>query len=345
MPPILPPEWAPQAATLLVWPRAGGDWGDRLAPARDAIARIATALAPRQTVILAANDAECRDSIEARDELTAANVTIVDLPNNDIWARDTGPITVFTGNGRRQFLDFRFNGWGGRHPAGKDDALAANLYRTGLLGDGELVRHDWVLEGGSIESDGAGTLLTTEHCLLHGRRNPSLDRETLETRLRETLGVEHILWLREGGLEGDDTDGHIDTLARFASPDHIVYQACDNPGDSQHAPLAAMAEELARMRTIDGKPYRLTPLPLPKPQHDETGRRLPAGYANFLLANGVILAPAYDDPADEEAHATLTKCFPDRQLIPIDCRTLIRQNGALHCAAMQIPLPRKSTKC
>lgn len=341
MPPTLPPEWAPQAATLLVWPRADGDWEDRLTSARNTIARIATALAPRQTVILAAGDAESRESIETRSDLSAlpaSALRIADLPNDDIWARDTGPITVFSDNGRRQFLDFRFNGWGGRHAAEKDDALAENLYRTGLLGDGELIRHDWVLEGGGIETDGAGTLLVTERCLLNERRNPGFDREEIETRLRDALGAKRILWLREGGLEGDDTDGHIDTLARFASADHIVYQACDNPDDSHHAPLTAMAKELAELRTADGNPYRLSPLPLPQPQYDD-GRRLPAGYANFLLANGVILAPAYDDPADEKAHAILRNCFPDHELIPIDCRDLIQQNGAVHCAAMQIPLP------
>lgn len=336
----LPPEWAPQAATLLVWPRAAGSWGDRLAGARDAIARMAAILAPRQNVLLIAADAECRRSIASHPglaDLPASALHVVELPSNDIWVRDTGPITVLDGDGRRLFLDFRFDGWGGRYPAAEDDALAAALFHAGALGAGELRRQDWVLEGGSIEVDGAGTLLTTERCLLRGRRNPGLGREDLEARLREALGIRRVLWLAHGHLEGDDTDGHIDTLARFAAPDHIVHQGCADPDDPHHRTLGAMAAELAALRTTDGRPYRLTALPLPAPQYDPDGRRLPAGYANFLLGNGVVLAPAYADPADEEAHALLARCFPERELVPIDCRALISQNGALHCAAMQIP--------
>jgi agmatine/peptidylarginine deiminase len=345
MPPFLPPEWAPQAATLLIWPRAGGDWSEQLAPARDAMAAMAATLATRQKVILIAADSECRGSIAAHPDLADPAPQIVELPNNDVWVRDTGPITVFADHGRRRFLDFHFDGWGGRYPSVDDDALAARLHACGALGAGELIRHDWVLEGGAVESDGTGTLLTTERCLLHGRRNPGLDRKALEKRLAETLGTRRILWLSEGYLEGDDTDGHIDTLARFAAPDHIVHQGCDNPADEHHRPLAAMAQELSTLRTSGGRPYRLTALPLPTPQYDDDGRRLPAGYANFLLANGMLLAPAYDDPADAKAHAALANCFPDRGLIAIDCRALIRQNGALHCAAMQIPLPQQTTKC
>lgn len=338
MPRYLPPEWAPQAATLLIWPRADGDWGGQLPCVRNAIARMAAVLAARQRVILIAADAECRESIAIHPDLADAGPRVAELPNNDVWVRDTGPITVFADDGRRLFLDFRFDGWGGRHPSADDDALASRLYECGALGAGELIRQDWVLEGGAVETDGAGGLLATEGCLLHGRRNPGLGRAELETRLRDALGVKRILWLSEGRLEGDDTDGHIDTLARFAAPDHIVHQGCDDPDDEHHRPLTAMARELSALRTADGRPYRLTALPLPAPQyHDD--RRLPAGYANFLLGNGVILAPAYDDPADAKAHALLADCFPDRELIPIDCRALIRQNGALHCAAMQIPSP------
>ena len=336
----MPPEWAPQAATLLIWPRAGGDWGPDLAPARDAVAAMAAALATAQDVILVAADTECRASIRAHPDLSGlpdVRLRIADIPANDIWVRDTGPVTLMDGDGGRRFLDFRFDGWGGRHPSADDDALTARLHAAGTLGPGRLVRRDWVLEGGSIEVDGAGGLLTTEHCLLQGRRNPGLDRAAIEDRLRADLGVDRVLWLRHGHLEGDDTDSHVDTLARFAGPDHIVHQGCADPDDPHHAPLAAMADELAALRTADGGRYRLTRLPLPAPQFDADGRRVPAGYANFLLGNGLVLAPAYGDPADAEAHALLADCFPGRRLIAVDCRALIRQNGALHCAAMQIP--------
>ncbi|AWN16982.1 agmatine/peptidylarginine deiminase [Salinisphaera sp. LB1] len=336
----LPAEWAPQSATLLVWPRANGDWGDGVTAARDTVAAMASALLRFQPVVLVAPDDDCATDIRARsrhEDAPLAGIRIATCPADDIWARDTGPVTVYEA-GRRRFVDFRFDGWGGKFEAARDDALTAALYADGALGPGDPEHNTAVLEGGSIESNGRGTILTTERCLLTSGRNAGFTRADAERLLARTLGARTIHWLAHGNLIGDDTDGHIDTLARFVAPDTIVHQGCADPADAHHAGLAAMAGELAALRDADGAAYKLIELPLPAPQYDPgDGHRLPAGYANFLIANGCVLVPAFDDPADAEAAAIIGHCFPDREIIPIDSRALIRQHGGLHCAAMQIP--------
>jgi agmatine deiminase len=196
---------------------------------------------------------------------------------------------------------------------------------------------EFVLEGGSIESDGRGTLLTTSECLLTPSRNPTLDRTAIEQLLSEVLGADRILWLNHGYLAGDDTDSHIDTLARFCAPDHICYVACPDVADEHYSALAAMEEELQEFRQADGSPYRLTALPWPDAIHDDEGHRLPATYANFLIINDAVLLPVYGVAQDDEAIAIMTGIFPDRQIVPINCRALIHQHGSLHCVTMQIP--------
>ncbi|MGB7754905.1 MAG: agmatine deiminase family protein [Salinisphaera sp.] len=336
----LPAEWVPQSATLLVWPRTRGDWGPGVTAARDTIAAVTAALLRFQPVVLVAPDDECAADIEARrsqDDAALGGARIATCPADDIWARDTGPITVHE-VGRRRFVDFRFDGWGGKFEAAHDDALTAALHANGALGPGDIEHSAAVLEGGSIESNGQGTILTTERCLLAGHRNAGFARADVEQLLGHTLGASTIHWLAHGDLIGDDTDGHIDTLARFVAPDTIVHQGCADPADAHHAELAAMAGELAALQDANGAPYQLIELPLPAPQYDpDDGHRLPAGYANFVIANGCVLMPAFDDPADGEAAAIIGHCFPDREIIPIDSRALIRQHGGLHCAAMQIP--------
>ncbi|MES1925430.1 agmatine deiminase family protein [Salinisphaera sp. T31B1] len=336
----LPPEWAHQHATLLVWPRTGADWGHGLAAARAVIADMAAVLCGHQQVILVAADDEALSSIAGHPvlgELGHHRLRVVSAPNNDIWARDTGPITVVD-TGERIFTDFRFDGWGGQFEADNDDRLTATLFEAGAFGPGQLDRREQTLEGGSIETNGAGALLTTERCLIAGRRNAGIDRPRAEALLADAFGIERVHWLAHGDLIGDDTDGHIDTLARFVADDTIVYQACDDPADAHHEPLAAMADELAGLRTADNRAYRLVALPLPQPVHDpDDGHRLPAGYANFLIANGCVLVPAFGDPADEVAQRVIGELFPGRVVEPIDSRALIRQHGGLHCAAMQIP--------
>ena len=336
---FLAPEWAAQTATILVWPRDNADWGTGLEDARTAIAAMTTSLCRFQDVLLVAPDGECRRSIDAafnRSPDAARGLKVIQMPANDIWARDTGPLTVIEKKSRI-FVDFRFDGWGGQFDARDDDRLTGRLHAAGALGNGTLDSQTATLEGGSIEANGNGALLTSERCLLAGRRNAGISRPQAEQLLVETLGVELIHWLTAGDLIGDDTDGHIDTLARFVSADTIVYQGCRDPGDAHYAPLAAMAGEL-RALSGSGQPYRLIELPLPAPQYDrDDGHRLPAGYANFLIANGCVLVPAFDDSADATARAILAGCFPEREIVSIDSRPLIRQHGGLHCAAMQVP--------
>lgn len=334
----LPPEWAAQAATLLVWPQADGDWDNGMAAARDVHAHMATALAAYQRVLLLAPDTEARRDIERRLELAGTDtIRIIDCPADDIWIRDYGPLTVIR-DGRQSALDFRFDGWGRKFPSRRDDDVTRRLAAGGWLGGAIHQPETLVLEGGSLEVDGRGALLTTRRCLLEENRNPGTNQATFEALFADRFGVDCVHWLDHGELFGDDTDGHIDTLARFVPGNGIVYQGCGDPDDDHARPLQAMAAELAALHDASGQPYALHELPLPTPIRDpDDGRRLPAGYANFLIANGCVLMPAFEDPADAIARAVLADAFPDRRIIPIDCRALIRQNGGIHCAAMQLP--------
>jgi agmatine/peptidylarginine deiminase len=340
-PTCLIPEWAEQSAVLLAWPYAESDFSPWLPAVEATYAAIAEAVAQRQSLIVACRNEAHRAAIAARlaaRGVDAGRVRYALIPYNDVWVRDTAPLTVQTREGVR-LLDFRFNGWGGKYEHGADAALAGNLHGTGALGSTPLRKVDLVLEGGSIESDGFGTLLTTTRCLLNPNRNPELSREQIAARLRAELGAEKILWLEHGHAEGDDTDAHIDTLARLCSPDTLAYTACDRPGDSLYGEFQAMAEQLETFTSISGQYYRLVPLPIPEPIHSEEGDRLPATYANFLIINGAVLVPIYNDPADAVALERLAGCFPGREIVAIDCVPLIRQYGSLHCMTMQFPLP------
>lgn len=334
----LPAEWARQDAILLTWPHADSDWRPWLSQADRTLAALAAAISHRETVLIGCHD--LKHSQHIRDLLRAADADLARcrlyaVPSNDIWARDHGPITVHR-DGQPVLLDFRFNGWGEKYAFELDDRITARLHESGAFGPTPREPVDLILEGGSIETDGRGTLLTTAECLLNPNRN-GLDRAGLERRLGETLGFTRFLWLRQGHLAGDDTDSHIDTLARFCDSRTIAYQGCADPADPHYEPLRAMAAELRAFRTKEGEPYRLIELPLPAPRRDENGNRLPAGYANFLILNGAVLVPTYGDPLDAIALERLGGCFPNREVISIPCATLIRQGGSLHCATMQLP--------
>ncbi|HKY90997.1 MAG TPA: agmatine deiminase family protein, partial [Nevskiaceae bacterium] len=220
--------------------------------------------------------------------------------------------------------------------ADNDDLITRRLAGMGVW-KAPVETHDFVLEGGGIEVDGEGTLLTTERCLLAPTRNPTFTQSGIENYLAPLLGTRRVLWLKHGDLLGDDTDGHIDTLARFCSPGLIAYQGCDDPSDPHFEELSFMEAELEAFRRANGEPYELVPLPLPDPIFDDDGERLPAGYANFLIVNGGVLVPVYGVSQDLEALRRLRPCFPNRRVVPVDCRWLIRQYGSLHCVTMQIP--------
>jgi agmatine deiminase len=335
----LPPEWADQSAVMLTWPHSHGDWASRLAMVEPTFDAIAREISKRQKVLIVCYDSKHRAHIEQRLRTAGADLARVVLhviPSNDTWARDHGPITV-TCSGEPLLLDFGFNGWGGKYGHAADNLISRKLYQLETFGDTPMQTVEMILEGGSIEVDGAGTLLTTEQCLLTPTRNPNMSREKIEAELKELLGLKRVLWLRHGHLEGDDTDSHIDTIARYCDARTIAYVSCDDPNDSHYADLKEMERELQSFVAADGQPYRLVALPWPKARHDEDGRRLPATYANFLIINGAVLVPTYQDPADAIALERLRDCFPGREIVAVDCLPLVYQYGSLHCVTMQIP--------
>lgn len=339
---LLPAEWAPQSAVVITWPHPGTDWARNLDEVEFVFTQIAQSILRFEHLIIS-----CEHVIRLQDlerELNAyaqrrelpGRVRAIPAPANDTWARDHGPITVTTDE-ETTLLDFRFNAWGGKFCWEKDNALNRHLANSGVFGTTQMQAVDFVLEGGSIESDGEGTLMATSECLLTSTRNPTMDRSAIEQLLSDTLGADRILWLNHGYLSGDDTDSHIDMLARFCAPDHICYMACPDVADEHYSALAAMEEDLQEFRQPDGTPYKLTPLPWPDPITGDQGERLPASYANFLIINGAVLLPIYGVPQDEDAIHTVSQIFPDREIIPVNCQVLVRQHGSLHCVTMQIP--------
>ena len=324
----MPAEWEPQSGVQLTWPHKGTDWSPMLAEIERVYQDMAHEIAQRERLIVVA-DPLC----ELPEHLQG---DVVRIPSDDTWARDHGFITVVE-DGKETLLDFCFNGWGRKFGAEKDNAINRALFQKGCFPTARYEAHlDFVLEGGSIESDGRGTVFTTECCLMAPHRNQPLSKTEIDTRLRRWLGAERIVWLQHGRLVGDDTDGHIDTLVRVAPDNTLLY--CAPPADEQdehHAELTALESELRLLRTLAGSPYRLLPLPLPHPILDE-GERLPATYANYLVLNGAVLVPTYGQPdLDRMALQTIQHAFPDREVVGIDCQPVVRQHGSLHCCTMQ----------
>ncbi len=336
---LLPAEWAPQSAVMLTWPHRHGPLGRILQRVDAVFVAIAAAIATTERLLVVCLDQEHREHIQtllSQAGVDLGRVRLVIAPSNDVWARDHAPITVLR-DGHPVLLDFTFNGWGRKYPATLDNAISRTLHQQGVFGSTPMEPQSLVLEGGSIDSDGEGALLTSRKCLLSPQRNPEYDCVGLEGVFAGLFGTQRVLWLDHGYLEGDDTDGHVDTLARFCDAHTIAYVRCDDPNDTHYTELLAMEADLRSFRDAAGAPYRLVPLPLPAPQYDEQGKRLPATYANFLIINGAVLVPTYDDPRDTQAQTLLAGCFPDRRIVPIDCLPLIQQYGSLHCVTMQLP--------
>ncbi len=330
----LPAEWEPQSAVQFTFPHEDSDWKDYLPEVIPCFVECIMAVARFQKVLVV-----CRTVEEVRSHLQHIpkdRLILVEAPSNDTWARDHGGITIFD-DGKPVLLDFIFNGWGLKFAADRDNLITGNLFQQGIFKVNKLQHGGMVLEGGGIESDGEDTLLTTASCMLSPNRNPHWDKSEIEERLKVLFGLDRVLWLHHGYLAGDDTDAHIDTLARFCDPETIAYVQCTDETDEHFSALRQMEAELQTFRTSDGKPYRLVPLPMASACYDEEGHRLPATYANFLIINGAVLLPIYEVPEDDLAIAQLKTCFPMHEIVPINCRPLIEQHGSLHCISMQYP--------
>jgi agmatine deiminase len=334
--PRLPAEWEAQDGVLLAWPHEGTDWAYMMDDVRPVYVEIIRHITRFERVLLTAPDAAAASGFLAAAGIDLSRVTVCEMPNNDTWVRDFGPITVIYNN-QPVLLDFGFNGWGLKFPANHDNLISKRLKEQGALTP-NLKTIGLILEGGSIESDGLGTILTTSACLLSPNRNPQLDRSEIEQAMASMLGARRMLWLNHGWLAGDDTDSHIDTLARICPDNTIVYQACDSPLDEHYPELKLMEDELKAFRAPDDSSYRLLALPWPKARFDDQARRLPATYANFLVINGAVLAPTYGDrESDRKALDCIALAFPGREIIGINCLPLIEQHGSLHCVTMQLP--------
>ena len=351
----LPAEWEPQSGIQLTWPHAETDWAPMLDEVLQTYGEMAREISKREPLLIVGPDRSQLPALPLGS--SQYNYRYATIPTNDTWARDHGFITLVEAekegiNGQSQspsmasqsqssncrLLDFCFNGWGEKFPADLDNAINRQLYDKGTV-VGDYVAHlDFVLEGGSIESDGRGTIFTTTCCLLAPHRNQPLTKEQIEERLKEVLCAERVLWIDHGSLEGDDTDGHIDTLVRIAPNDTLLYVKCDDESCEEYESLRLMEEDLRAFRTLEGQPYRLLPLPMPRTICDEDGQKLPATYANFLIVNGAVLCPTYAQPdLDAQALKIIGEAFPDREIVGIDCRSLIQQHGSLHCCTMQFP--------
>lgn len=332
---FFPPEWYPQSGVLLTWPHKNTDWEPILDEVVPVFVDLAKEITKREKLIVVSPDeSEVKELLK---ELDQSRIIYRSIESNDTWARDHGPISI-TVNEVPYILDFTFNGWGLKFPANFDNQITKKLYESNTLSGNVGYQNMMyvVFEGGSIESDGNGTLMTTSKCLLSANRNEYRSKDELDDYLKMIFGAERILWLNNGYLAGDDTDSHIDTLARFCSHDTIAYVKCEDPNDEHFHELSLMEEELKLFRDLSGNPYNLIPLPMADPVYWE-GERLPATYANFLIINDAVLMPTYNSKKDEIAAQLLQTAFPDREIVGINCLPLIKQHGSLHCVTMQFP--------
>lgn len=325
----LPAEFEPHAFVQIIFPHPHSDWAPYLDDACRTFAEIARAIARFEPCLIVCDDIG-RVQAYFKDR---TNLVFTAYRTNDTWARDCSGITRER-SAKYEVLDFTFTGWGGKFDADRDNAMTQAISDNYAAATRTI---DLILEGGAIESDGRGTLLSTTQCLLNPNRNTQVPTQTQMARtLRDHLGIRRMLWLHHGYLAGDDTDSHIDTLARFCDENTICYVRCEDEKDEHFEALRTMEAELQTFTNAEGDPYTLVPLPMTAPLFFD-GERLPATYANFLILNGAVLVPTYDDPCDAQALRMLSICFPTREIIGIDCRVLIRQHGSLHCVTMQFP--------
>lgn len=335
----MPPEWAPHRGTWLSWPHKEASWPGKFEPVPGIFAEMVRHLAVHEEVHINVTDGRMEEAVRRLLVSRGAPLNSVFFhhnPTNDAWCRDHGPVFVQRPKGERReeaIVDWGYNAWGGKYPPyDLDDVIPE---RVGAEYGIPVFQPGIVMEGGSLDVNGRGTLLTTEACLLNPNRNPQMSQMQIEGYLRDYLGVTNILWLGDG-IEGDDTDGHVDDLSRFTDPGTVVTVVEDDPADSNHGPLQENLARLREMRDQDGEPFRVVTLPMPRRLEYE-GQRLPASYANFYIANGVVLLPTYEDQRDESARATLQGLFPGRRVVGINCTDLVWGLGAFHCVTQQWP--------
>lgn len=355
----LPAEWEKQEGIQLTWPHEDTDWNDYLDDVNNVYVQMANAITKHEKLFVVTPHKDkvktllCKHlSVEQMER-----ITFHECPTNDTWARDHGFISLkkvltttshYYNNEKsnksdiknardRILLDFQFNGWGEKFKADLDTKINCSLFENGVITGDYIDLNNFVLEGGSIESDGKGTIFTTSCCLLAPHRNQPLSKGDIEDRLKVYLHADRILWIDHGELIGDDTDGHIDTLVRTAPDNTLLYVGCDDTSDKQYAGLKLMEEQLRTFRSAEGKPYRLLKLPMPDAMFYDD-ERLPATYANFIIINGAVILPTYKQPdKDKEAQRIVQQAFPDREIICIDSSVIVRQHGSLHCCSMQFP--------
>ena len=353
---VLPAEWEPQSAIMLTWPHADTDWKQYLRQITNTYLELSEIITRFEHLLVVTPIVESTHKMlsERLSPEQMKRVLLFEIDSNDTWARDHGPITLISRNKQNSFivpihlLDFKFNGWGEKFAWQKDNAINLQLYYQGAF-DAALENHTgFVLEGGSIESDGKGTIFTTSQCLLAPHRNQPFTKDDIDRQLKNFFHARQVEWLDHGNLIGDDTDGHIDTIVRVAPHDTLLYVGCDDPEDEQYEDFQALEKQLQKLFTFEGYPYRLLKLPMPDAIYDEgdrlttdknsQGDRLPATYANFLILNGAVIYPTYNQPEkDEEAKRQIQLAFPDREIIGADSLTIIRQHGSIHCLTMQLP--------
>ena len=325
----LPAQWEKQNFVQLVFPHENTDWNEYLDEAISTFVNIASSIRKYQKCLIIAKNLKYIKSLFPNK----TNLLFIKLDSDDTWSRDFGGITIWE-NGKYKILDFQFNAWGKKFDYKKDNLITTKLKHKGIFKQYLHQTIPFVLEGGSIDSNGDNILLTTTKCLLEKNRNPKLKKHQIENRLKQYFGLDKILWLNYGALVGDDTDSHIDTLARFVSKDTIVYQSCDDKNDEHYTELKQMENELKKFKDTHNKPFKLIPLPWIEAKYYKN-ERLPATYANFLIINKAVLVPIYNDKNDIKTINIFKKLFPNRDIIPIDCTTLIKQHGSLHCVTMQ----------
>lgn len=334
----LPSEWNKQSAIQLTWPHDETDWDYMLEEIVACYIDIARTILQYQKLIIVCRIPEAvKLQLALNDELSK-NLILVELPSNDTWARDHGGISVLGEDGQKYILDFTFNGWGLKFASNFDNQINRGLFSKSIFQKEVkyINKKDFVLEGGGIESDGRGTLLTTSECLLSPNRNSFYTKEQIEKYLIEIFSLKRVLWLDHGYLAGDDTDSHIDTLARFCDEHTIAYVKCEDRDDEHYSALSKMEEQLKTFLDFEGNPYRLIPIPMAD-KVVENGDRLPATYANFLIMNEIVLVPFYNSNKDQITEKQLQKIFPDKKIIGINCLPIIKQHGSLHCITMQYP--------